>query len=340
MKKQDRMLRASSLWAVAPFIALAFAASARAQEPPHFGMPVACEVGRNCFIQNYVDADPTSSAKDYECGSRTYDGHNGTDFRIASMVAQLAGVDVLAAADGHVLRRRDGVADISVREAGRAAAVEGSECGNAIIIEHADGWQTQYCHLARGSVRGETGDRISAGQTIGRIGLSGLTEYPHLHFIVRHRGKTTDPFAFGAPPGSCGGGQSLWQTSLRPLLAYKARVVLNTGFTASAVTMAMLEAGDAERQQPGMDSHALVAYARGIGLKAGDVQSLVVKAPSGKTLAENRAQPLERDQAQNLLFAGSKKPAAGWEKGNYRASYAVFHDGRIVIDQSFDIELQ
>lgn len=334
------MTGASCFRTAGPVFLLVFATCALAQEPPLFGMPVACEAGRSCFIQNYVDADPTSSARDYECGSRSYDGHNGTDFRLATMTAQQAGVDVLAAADGRVLRRRDGMADVSVREAGGAAAVKGSECGNAVIIEHADGWQTQYCHMARGSLRVEAGDRIKAGQVIGRIGLSGLTEYPHLHFIVRHRGEIVDPFAYGAPPGSCGGGQSLWQPSLRPLLAYRQRVVLNEGFAATAVTMAMLETGEAKRQQPSMDTPALVAYVRGIGLRTGDVQSLVLKAPSGQTLAEKRAQPLERDQAQTLVFAGSRKPAGGWDRGTYRASYTVFNEGNMVLERSFDVHLQ
>lgn len=334
------MTGAACFRAVGPVFLLVFATCALAEPPPPlFEMPVACEVGRSCFIQNYVDSDPAASAKDYECGTRSYDGHNGTDFRLATMAAQLAGVDVLAAADGRVLRRRDGVADVSVRDAGRAA-VQGSECGNAVIIEHANGWQTQYCHMARGSLRVEVGEAIKAGQAIGRIGLSGLTEYPHLHFTVRHRGQIVDPFAYGAPPGSCGGGQNLWQPSLRPLLAYRERAVLNEGFAAAAVTMAMLEAGDAERQRPDRDTPALVAYVRGIGLKIGDVQSLILKGPSGQILVEKRAQPLERDQAQSLVFAGARKPAAGWERGTYRASYAVVHEGNVVLERSFDIQLQ
>jgi hypothetical protein len=93
------------------------------------------------------------------------------------------------------------------------------------------------------------------------------------------------------------------------MLAYKQRAVLSEGFTAAPATMAMLEAGDAERACPGMDAPALVADVRGIGLRTGDVQSLVVRGPSGQTLVEKRAKPLERNQAQSLVFAGSRKPA-------------------------------
>ncbi|SEG65865.1 Peptidase family M23 [Bosea lathyri] len=318
---------------------LAWATGAVAEGPPLLELPVACDIGRSCFIQYYVDSDPEPSAKDHTCGSLSYDGHNGTDFRLPTMAAQQAGVDVLAAASGRVLRRRDGMADTSVREAGRAS-VKDSECGNAVVIEHAAGWETQYCHMAKGSLRVEVGDRVEARQAIGRIGLSGLTEYPHLHFIVRHGGKIADPFAYGAPPNSCGAGRSLWQPSLQPLLAYRQRGILNAGFAAAPVTMATVESGDLDRKRPNIDATALVAYVRGIGLKAGDVQSLVVEGPSGQTIAENRAQPLQRDQAQTLIFAGLKRPAGGWDRRFFQARYVVLHEGKLVLERIFDIDLQ
>lgn len=333
------MARTGCRGAMGLAVLLASALRAFAQEPPLLELPIACEVGRTCFIQNYVDADPSPSAKDYECGSLSYDGHNGTDFRLLTMAAQQSGVEVLAAADGRVLRRRDGMADISVREAG-AASVDGSECGNAVVIEHGNGWETQYCHLARGSLRVEVGDVVKARQAIGRVGLSGMTEYPHLHFMLRHRGKIADPFAFAAAPGSCGGGRSLWQPPLQAALAYRQRLVLNAGFASRSVTMAMLESGDAERDRPGGEAAALVAYVRGIGLKAGDVQSLVVANPSGQTMAENRARPMERNQAQTMIFAGIRRPAGGWDRGAYQASYTVRHEDKVVLERQFSIELQ
>lgn len=333
MAFRDRLRAASLAWL------LAGASGASADEPPRLELPIACEIGKSCFVQNYVDADPGPGSRDHECGSLSYDDHNGTDFRLPTMTAQRAGVDVLAAAPGRVLRRRDGVADISVNEIGRAA-VKGSECGNAVVIEHVDGWETQYCHMARGSLRVEIGDRVEAGQPIGKVGLSGLTEYPHLHFILRNRGKIVDPFAYEAPPNACGGGRVLWQPALQAGLAYAPRTVLNTGFAAAPVTMAMLESGEAERQQPAADSLALLAYVRGIGLRAGDIQSLALTAPSGKVLTDHRAKPLERNQAQNLLFAGAKRPAGGWESGVYRALYQVLNDGKVVLERRFEMDIR
>lgn len=332
------MLGACCLRLARALVLLIVPSVALAEEAPRFALPVACELGRSCFIQNYVDADPGPASRDHRCGTLSYEGHNGTDFRIPTMAAQRAGVEVLAAAAGKVLRRREGVADESVRGNG-AASVKGVECGNAVLIEHADGWQTQYCHMARGSLRVAVGDRVEAGQPIGRIGLSGLTEYPHLHFIVRHRGAIVDPFAYEAPPNACGGGRMLWEPALVPRLEYKPRAVLNAGFATASVSMAGLEAGEAE-QKPGSEAPALVAYVRAIGLKAGDVQSLVLTGPAGQKLASHDAPKLERNQAQSLVFAGARKPEAGWEKGAYRAQYRVLRDGNAVLEREFDLDLR
>src|SRR5687767_11532042 len=46
--------------------------------------PVACSLGETCAIQNYVDLDEGPGAKDFKDGTRSYDGHNGTDIRLRS----------------------------------------------------------------------------------------------------------------------------------------------------------------------------------------------------------------------------------------------------------------
>jgi murein DD-endopeptidase MepM/ murein hydrolase activator NlpD len=300
-------------------------------------LPIACEIGRSCAIQNYVDRDPGTGAEDYTCGTRTYDGHKGTDFRLPTLAAQRAGVAVLAAAEGRVLRRRDGVADVSVREIGREA-VSGTECGNGIVLDHSDGWETQYCHMARGSILVRAGERVSAGQPIGAVGLSGATEYPHLHFTVRRNGEIVDPFAFEAP--TCGMGRSLWTAEAQATLGYRARVVLNAGFSTVPVTNEMVEAGDAAPPAPTRYSPALVAYVRVIGAKTGDVQELTLRGPDGRIVAENTSMPLERDQPQARMFVGRKVRGDGWPAGRYDASYTVTNAGVVVLEHSLHLDLK
>lgn len=302
-------------------------------------LPVACEIGRSCFVQHYVDRDPSPAARDYQCGTLTYEGHNGIDIRVPTMAAQKAGVDVIAAADGKVLRTRDGMEDASIRGQGQES-VANTECGNGAVVDHGNGWETQYCHMAKGSLAVKPGDTIRTGDRIGRIGLSGMTEFPHLHFTVRKDGNVVDPFAFGAPEKACGGGTSLWEASARQALAYHAGGVLNKGFAPGPVTMEAIESGAAERETPTTTAPALVAFVRSIGLKGGDVQILTLFDPDGKPLAQNKAPPLDRDKAQVMAFSGIKQPPGGFRPGLYRAIYRVERDGKPAIGQAFGINLR
>lgn len=306
---------------------------------PRLALPIACKLGVDCAIQNYVDLDDSAGVRDWQCGGRTYDKHNGIDFRLPSMAAQRRGVAVLAAADGTVLRLRDGVPDRSVIEAG-AASVANAECGNGVVIGHAGGLETQYCHMANGSIAVKPGQQVRTGTPIGRVGLSGNTEYPHLHFTVRQDGAVVEPFAAGAAPRQCGGGHSLWAPSARLAGAYRAGEVLVAGFATGPVSLAaVLATGADQSPRPSRDAPALVAFVEAIGLRGGDVQRLTVTAPDGSIVSDNSAPPLNRDKAQWLIFGGKKRPAAGWPSGRYAARYVVTRGGRPVIEKRFSLQL-
>jgi hypothetical protein len=302
------------------------------------GLPIACEPGRTCYIQNYTDADPSASVRDFKCGTRTYDGHNGTDFRLPSLASQRAGVEVLASASGRVLRTRDGEPDGAFGKSAREA-VRDVECGNGVVIEHPERWETQYCHMASGSLVVKPGEPVKAGQPLGRVGLSGLTEYPHLHFTVRHAGAVVDPFAFGAAAGACGSGVPLWHPALHEQLAYQERAILNAGFANGPVTMEQIEDGSAGKELPSASAEAIVVFVRAIGLKTGDAQRLAIKDPLGKVIAENRSPQLQTNKAQFMLFTGRKRPSTGWERGTYKATYVVERDGRVVLKRDMELPL-
>ncbi len=63
--------------------------------------------------------------------------------------------------------------------------------GNFIMIDHGAGVVTCYAHCDSISV--VNGDKVVQGQVIGRVGTTGYSTGPHLHFEVRIDGKTTDP---------------------------------------------------------------------------------------------------------------------------------------------------
>ncbi len=70
---------------------------------------------------------------------------------------------------------------------------------NYITIQHSPTEFTQYCHLARNSVRTAglyVGSTVKAGQIIGTVGKTGLTDRDHLHFIVFRLDRNPSPFGF------------------------------------------------------------------------------------------------------------------------------------------------
>lgn len=318
-------------------LCLAGAIDAGAEEAISLALPIKCQPGVSCFFQNYVDHDASDKVRDYRCGGRSYNGHDGTDIRIRNLEIQRQGVEVLAAAPGRVIGGRNDMEDISVKTVGKAA-IAGKECGNGVLIEHEGGWRTQYCHMAKGSVRVKVGDQMTTGQPIGLVGLSGDTEFFHLHFTVRHGGKIVDPFAYAAPENSCGGGRSIWAASLGEQMQYRPREIIDYGFAGIAPTMELIESGEISKHSVTSDSDALVAYVRAIGLQAGDQQSLVVQGPGGASISANNLPALDRDKAQFLVIAGKKRREAPWPAGRYSATYRVIRDGAEVLRKTFDAD--
>jgi murein DD-endopeptidase MepM/ murein hydrolase activator NlpD len=100
--------------------------------------------------------------------------HNGTDY------AAPTGTPVWAAGDGTVI------------EAGYTRAN-----GNYIFVKHGNHIVTRYLHLSRKHV--SRGDRVRQGQTIGRVGATGLATGPHLHYEFLVHGRHRDPRTVDLP---------------------------------------------------------------------------------------------------------------------------------------------
>lgn len=151
-------------------------------------------------IMAYYDHDPEAATQfssyglgknnilDYMGGDNTYDGHIGTDFGIAGFEEQDIGVPVVAVAGGVVKEVLDGVYD---RETEFREGVQ----GNYVLIDHGNRYMSYYNHLQKGSVCVKAGDKVNTGQQIGRLGSSGASTWPHLHFEWRENGVSVDPFS-------------------------------------------------------------------------------------------------------------------------------------------------
>ena len=352
-------------WGFAALVFLPSAGAAQSPAAPPPGapvleLPVRCRIGTDCFVQNYVDADPGPGMRDFACGRLTYDGHKGTDFRLPDLEAMRRGVAVVAAAAGTVARVRDDMEDVSIRRSGGAPA--GREAGNAVVVDDGNGWETQYSHLKRGSIAVRPGDRVEAGTPLAEVGLSGNTEFPHVDFGIRHDGHTLDPYtgkeagtgeapACGVDQGAVDQGAAdpgeapmpagtLWSDAARRTLAYRPSALLGAGLAPEAPKAEVARDGGYGGKPLPADTPTLGVWAELMGGRQGDRVTLEVTGPDGRRLSRNEG-AVPRPLA--VLFFGTevKKPAPGsWPPGPYRVTVTLRHGDETVLREERRVELR
>ena len=220
--------------------------------------------------------------------------------------------------------------DVNVRKIGREA-LNGRDAGNGVVVDHGDGWVTQYSHLRKGSVAVEPGQEVTAGQKLGLIGLSGNTEFPHVHFTVRLNGETLDPFVGLEEFAGCGGPrQPLWSDEALSQLSYQATGLLGAGF---AEGRPKAEAARDGRAPTMIDptAPALVMWVDVFGVAAGDRQRFTLLAPDGRVLSE-RESVLEADKVLWFAYHGLKRKQTRWPSGSYVGRYRLERDGAPVAE--------
>lgn len=108
---------------------------------------------------------------------RANPGGEGAPMHFGVDVAAPAGTDIFAVLDG------------TVSEAGFEASL-----GNYVMLDHGDGLATRYAHCQE--LFAEEGDTVEQGQVIAKVGSTGQSTGPHLHFEVWRDGEPQDPFDY------------------------------------------------------------------------------------------------------------------------------------------------
>ena len=307
-------------------------AAVPAANPPRLRLPVRCVLGATCAVQKLPDHAPGPAIADFRCGALSTDGHDGTDFRIADESSSAPAVPVLAAAAGRVARVRDGEPDVSIRQRGDT---QGKDAGNGVVIDHGGGWTTQYSHLRRGSLMVRPGQHVAAGEAIGLVGLSGDTEYLHLHFSVRRDDIAVDPFTGQSIMQRCGAvarPAPLWADAV----AYHPTTVVAVGFASGVAEPARPSQSGLRRDlDPALP---LLLWAQVIGAKPGDAQQLTIAGPGGERVLSLRS-ILAKGGLSWFAFGGRRPPAAGWRPGTYEGRYELRRAGMPVAVRTVAVRL-
>lgn len=119
---------------------------------------------------NFRLSSPFGWRSDPISGRRTM--HTGMDF------AADKGVKVYATGDGVV----------------ESVEYQFSGYGNQVIINHGFGYKTRYAHLSATDV--VEGMTVSRGDPVGRVGRSGKSTGPHLHYEVLYKGAQVNPYNY------------------------------------------------------------------------------------------------------------------------------------------------
>lgn len=98
--------------------------------------------------------------------------HEGIDFKAQR------GDPIYAAGDGRVVYAGKGLRGY----------------GKMVLIQHAGAWSTLYAHMSLVAVK--QGDVLSKGHYVGKVGSTGRSSGPHLHFELRYGADPVDPMIY------------------------------------------------------------------------------------------------------------------------------------------------
>ena len=120
-------------------------------------------------------------AIDYVLMDTTFKTYSGDQLKNENYYAH--NVDVIAVADGLVVAVKDGIPENTPGANSRAVPITLETVGgNHVILDIGDGRYAFYAHVRPGSLRVKAGDRVTRGAALAKLGNSGNSTEPHLHF--------------------------------------------------------------------------------------------------------------------------------------------------------------
>ena len=150
----------------------------RISNPPRGGDPEEA-IGKSDETGRINGVDLMLKPATKSCLSSGYGYRNGKLHKGVDYFSDMGG-DVLAAGNGVIVER-----------------VTRSDYGNMLVIDHGNGVYTRYAHLAQFASGVTDGAAVTAGRTLGPIGMTGASSIKHLHYEVLTGDINTNAGSFG-----------------------------------------------------------------------------------------------------------------------------------------------
>jgi hypothetical protein len=93
------------------------------------------------------------------------------------------GADLIAVKNGKVLKVVDGFDDLKIGETLQNISIDNAG-GNYVLLDIGGGYSAFYAHLIKGTAAVKEGDMVKRGQVLGKLGNTGNSSQPHLHFDI------------------------------------------------------------------------------------------------------------------------------------------------------------
>ncbi|MNS53293.1 Murein DD-endopeptidase MepM [compost metagenome] len=122
--------------------------------------------------------------------SRISSGFSVRKHPISGLWKAHKGVDFAAAIGTPIRASGDGVIDFAGTQRGY---------GNVVVIKHWSKYSTAYAHMSRFAPNMRKGTKVSQGQVIGYVGMTGWSTGPHLHYEFRVNNEARDPMTVDIP---------------------------------------------------------------------------------------------------------------------------------------------
>ena len=302
------------------FFTLSFSFAHIFGQLPSFTFPMQGTLGKDFYIVNHVDQNLTANKyKDFNCGTKSYDGHLGTDFVLRSFRQMDSGVNVLAAEAGTVIAVMDTFYD-------RNKAGNSLGFGNYICIKHPGKYFGYYGHLKTKSLKVKVGDIVTAGQAIALVGSSGNSTDPHVHFEVWYDSTSLiDPFT-----GTCQSLGGLWKS--QPVYD-TTHGIIETGLINLVPTVDILRERPASKTIYYTNDSFVCYWALEKGVHPGDSSRIVWLDPLGKLYYTYSFSHNTQDYWYYYFFTYINKPKVA---GIY--SYKYYYNNKLNDIGEFEVK--